>query len=93
MGVVAEGGVTVPFSSHVVHELGAGLRPPGRAQPRRVTLTGDIDTLVPSAVQRVGRPNQFLHARGIQQFGVYHPADRFWTFQLIEAALLVAVAA
>jgi hypothetical protein len=37
--------------------------------------------------------NQFLHAWGIQQFGVYHPADRFWTFQLIEAALFVAVAA
>jgi hypothetical protein len=37
--------------------------------------------------------NQFLHARGIQQFTVHHPADRFWTFQLIEAALFVAVAA
>ncbi|MFY1686218.1 ABC transporter permease subunit [Micromonospora sp. WMMD730] len=37
--------------------------------------------------------NQFLHARGVQQFGVYHPADRFWTFQFIEAALFVAVAA
>lgn len=37
--------------------------------------------------------NQFLHTRGIQQFRVYHPADRFWTFQLIEAALFVAVAA
>jgi hypothetical protein len=37
--------------------------------------------------------NQFLHERGIQQFGVYHPADRFWTFQLIEAALFVAVTA
>ena len=37
--------------------------------------------------------NQFLHARGVQQFEIYHPADRFWTFQLIEAALFVAVAA
>ncbi|MGY1811886.1 ABC transporter permease subunit [Blastococcus sp. SYSU D00820] len=37
--------------------------------------------------------DQFLHARGIQQFEIYHPADRFWTFQLIEAALFVAVAA
>ncbi|MEV4640488.1 ABC transporter permease subunit [Actinoplanes sp. NPDC049548] len=37
--------------------------------------------------------DQFLHARGMQQFKVYHPADRFWTFQLIEAALFVAVAA
>jgi hypothetical protein len=37
--------------------------------------------------------NQFLHARGIQQFGVHHPADRFWTFQLIEAALFAFLAA
>ncbi|MEU3642442.1 ABC transporter permease subunit [Lentzea sp. NPDC034063] len=37
--------------------------------------------------------NQFLHARGVQRFEVYHPADRFWTFQLIETALFVAVAA
>lgn len=37
--------------------------------------------------------NQFLHAQGIEQFVVYHPADRFWTFQLIEASLFIAVAA
>ncbi|GIJ46167.1 transporter [Virgisporangium aliadipatigenens] len=37
--------------------------------------------------------HQFLHTKGIQEFTVYHPADRFWTFQLIEAALFVAVAA
>ena len=24
---------------------------------------------------------------------VYHPADRFWTFQLVEAGLFIAVAA
>ena len=47
-----------------------------------------------AAANRAGTNlNQFLHARGIQQFTVYHPADRFWTFQLIEAALFVAVAA
>src|SRR3712207_9029190 len=47
-----------------------------------------------AAADRAGTNlNQFLHARGIQQFGVYHPADRFWTFQLIEAALFVAVTA
>ena len=37
--------------------------------------------------------NQFLHAQGIQQFKVYHPADRFWTFQLIEATLFLTTAA
>ncbi|WP_330276125.1 ABC transporter permease subunit [Lentzea sp. NBC_00516] len=47
-----------------------------------------------AAADRAGTNlNQFLHDRGIQQFGVYHPADRFWTFQLIEAALFVTVAA
>ena len=47
-----------------------------------------------AAADRAGTNlNQFLHARGIQQFRVYHPADRFWTFQLIEAALFLAVAA
>src|SRR3712207_7871293 len=47
-----------------------------------------------AAADRAGANlNQFLHGRGIQQFTVYHPADRFWTFQLIEAALFVAVAA
>ncbi|MET7877616.1 ABC transporter permease subunit [Micromonospora sp. DT68] len=46
------------------------------------------------AANRAGtNVNQFLHERGIQEFGVYHPADRFWAFQLIEAALFVAVAA
>ena len=46
------------------------------------------------AANRAGtNVNQFLHARGVQQFEVYHPADRFWTFQLIEAAVFVAVAA
>lgn len=37
--------------------------------------------------------NQFLHAQGVQRFTVYHPADRFWTFQLIETALFAAAAA
>ncbi|WP_433382263.1 hypothetical protein ACQPZX_18615 [Actinoplanes sp. CA-142083] len=46
------------------------------------------------AANRAGtNVNQFLHARAIQQFEIYHPADRFWTFQLIEAALFVTVAA
>ena len=37
--------------------------------------------------------NRFMQARGVQQFEVRHPADRFWTFQLVEAALFVGVAA
>ncbi|MFJ6671379.1 ABC transporter permease subunit [Actinosynnema sp. NPDC091369] len=47
-----------------------------------------------AAANRAGTNlNQFLHARGVQRFEVHHPADRFWTFQLIEAGLFVAVAA
>ncbi|MET9224547.1 ABC transporter permease subunit [Lentzea sp. NPDC003310] len=47
-----------------------------------------------AAADRAGTNlNQFLHAQGVQRFEVHHPADRFWTFQVIEAALFVAVAA
>ncbi|MFD4668887.1 ABC transporter permease subunit [Lentzea sp. NPDC058450] len=47
-----------------------------------------------TAAQRAGTDlEEFLHARGVREFKVYHPADRFWTFQLIEAALFVVVAA
>ncbi|NGY63178.1 ABC transporter permease [Lentzea sp. NEAU-D13] len=62
------------------------------ATGRRLSATEYYD--LEDAADRAGTNlNQFLHARGIQQFGVYHPADRFWTFQFIEAALFVAVAA
>jgi hypothetical protein len=35
----------------------------------------------------------YLHQHGIRSLEVYQPGDRFWTFQLIEAGLLVALAA
>ncbi|MFE9747378.1 ABC transporter permease subunit [Saccharothrix saharensis] len=59
---------------------------------RRLSSTEYYD-LEAAANQAGTNLNQFLHARGIQQFKVYHPADRFWTFQLIEATLFLAVAA
>ncbi|MET8068096.1 ABC transporter permease subunit, partial [Micromonospora sp. NPDC005313] len=62
------------------------------AAGRRLSRT-EYDELAGAADRAGTNLSQFLHARGIQQFGVYHPADRFWTFQLIEAALFVAVAA
>jgi hypothetical protein len=34
----------------------------------------------------------YLHQHGIRSLEVYQPGDRFWTFQLIEAGLLVALA-
>ncbi|MEU8071379.1 ABC transporter permease subunit [Micromonospora sp. NPDC048169] len=62
------------------------------ATGRRLSRT-EYDELAGAADRAGTNLNQFLHARGIQRFGVYHPADRFWTFQLIEAAVFVAVAA
>ncbi|KJK33879.1 transporter [Lentzea aerocolonigenes] len=62
------------------------------ATGRRLSATEYYE--LEDAANRAGANlNQFLHERGIQQFGVYHPAGRFWTFQLIETALFVAIAA
>jgi hypothetical protein len=51
-----------------------------------------------SAVLRAARDADiselaYLQQHGIRSFEVYQPGERFWTFQLIEAGLLVAVAA
>jgi hypothetical protein len=51
-----------------------------------------------SAVLRAARDADiselaYLQQHGIRSFEVYQPGGRFWTFQLIEAGLLVAVAA
>ncbi|MCX2953720.1 ABC transporter permease subunit [Lentzea sp. NEAU-D7] len=62
------------------------------ATGRRLS-SAEYSELEAAADQAGTNLNQFLHARGVQRFGVYHPADRFWTFQLVEAALFVAVAA
>jgi hypothetical protein len=57
----------------------------------RLTLTQE------SAVLRAARDADdalaYLHQHGIRSLEVYQPGDRFWTFQLIEAALLIALAA
>jgi hypothetical protein len=37
-------------------------------------------------------PLDYLQQHGIRGLEVYHPGDRFWTFQLIEAGLLLALA-
>ncbi|HYY78656.1 MAG TPA: transporter [Actinomycetes bacterium] len=51
-----------------------------------------------SAVLRAARDadiskTAYLQQHGIRTLEVYQPGDRFWTFQLIEAGLLVALAA
>lgn len=35
----------------------------------------------------------YLHERGVQQWVQYQPADRFWTFQLVETAIFTGLAA
>ncbi|GAB3002012.1 ABC transporter permease subunit [Saccharothrix stipae] len=35
----------------------------------------------------------YLHERGVQQWVTYQPADRFWTFQLVEASVFAGLAA
>jgi hypothetical protein len=38
-------------------------------------------------------PGTYLHQHGIREFALYHTGDRFWTFQLIEAAIFLGLAA
>lgn len=38
-------------------------------------------------------PTTYMHDQGIHQWVTYHPADRFWTFQLIETGIFVGLAA
>ncbi|SDG70219.1 ABC-2 family transporter protein [Lentzea fradiae] len=62
------------------------------ADGRRLSSTEYYD--LESAANRAGTTlTQFLREQGVQQYRVYHPADRFWTFQLIETTLFIAVAA
>jgi hypothetical protein len=37
--------------------------------------------------------NKYLHDQGIHRWVEYHPADRFWTFQIAETAIFVGLAA
>jgi ABC-2 family transporter protein len=46
------------------------------------------------AAQREGvQYSAYLHERGVQQWVEYQPADRFWTFQLVETAIFTGLAA
>jgi hypothetical protein len=38
-------------------------------------------------------PGTYLHDQGFHRWVTYQPADRFWTFQLIETGILVGLAA
>ncbi|MEH1028385.1 ABC transporter permease subunit [Micromonospora profundi] len=94
MEPVPVGGSTDQAGHRPVHSFADWVIERGYADATGRRLSGTEYYELEDAANRAGtNVNQFLHARGIQQFGVYHPADRFWTFQLIEAALFVAVAA
>lgn len=38
-------------------------------------------------------PTTYLHDQGFHRWVSYHPADRFWTFQFVEAGIFVGLAA
>jgi hypothetical protein len=47
-----------------------------------------------SAAEKEGvKFSAYLHERGVQQWVEYQPAGRFWTFQLVESAIFVGLAA
>lgn len=47
-----------------------------------------------SAAQKEGvKFSEYLHARGVQQWVEFQPAERFWTFQLVEATIFAGLAA
>ncbi|MEU4770136.1 ABC transporter permease subunit [Actinosynnema sp. NPDC023794] len=46
------------------------------------------------AARRAGvELSAYMHERGVQQWVLYHPADRFWVFQFVEAAIFTGLAA
>jgi hypothetical protein len=84
----------VPASGSKNHSLAGWVIDHGYADAAGRRLSGTEYSELEGAADRAGTNlNQFLNARGVQKFAIYHPADRFWTFQLIETAVFVAVAA
>jgi hypothetical protein len=82
-----------------------GLKPSIRANTEWVLDRGWIDqaghrltfseenALMRAARDAAVEPGTYLHQQGIRQFVLYHPGDRFWTFQLFEAAIFLGLAA
>jgi hypothetical protein len=58
---------------------------------RRLTLAQESEVLR-AARDAGGSKLAYLQQHGIRSLEVYQPGDRFWTFQLIEAGLLVVLA-
>jgi hypothetical protein len=62
------------------------------AAGRRLQST-DINTLDDAARDAGVGLTTYLHDHGIQRWVSYHPANRFWEFQFIEAGIFLALAA
>ncbi|WP_422735591.1 ABC transporter permease subunit [Micromonospora sp. WMMD729] len=93
MGPVPAGGPTEQVRHRLVPGVADWVIERGYADATGHRLSSVEYHELEDAADRAGTNlNQFLHERGVQQFGVYHPADRFWTFQLVEASLFVAAA-
>jgi len=58
----------------------------------RLTLAQETTVLRAARDADIGQLD-YLRQHGIRSLEVYQPGDRFWSFQLIEAGLLVALAA
>lgn len=85
---------------------GSGEIPDGAPNPRDRILTQgftdatghhitglDAAIMQGKAGETGADPTVYLHANGIQHWVVYQPIDRYWTFQLIETAIFVGLAA
>jgi hypothetical protein len=51
-----------------------------------------VGQATPVSPTQVAQMDQYLHAHGFRYLATFQPDDRFWTFQLIEAAIFFALA-
>src|SRR2546427_4957853 len=58
----------------------------------RVRGPADGDPAPPVSPSLVAQMDQYLHAHRFRYVAEFQPDDRFWTFQLIEAAIFFAFA-
>jgi hypothetical protein len=62
------------------------------AAGHRLTDAQYFDTVYQAALaDRIDVP-AYLHSHGMQLWSTYQPAERFWTFQLIETSIYVGLA-
>ena len=88
----------IPASGHGV-AIGTGNRSDWTLDQGFADATGrhlvstDINTMDDAARDSGVGLATYMHDRGIQRWVSYHPAGRFWEFQLVEAGIFAAVSA